>query len=117
MKMLIDAQLPRRLARWLAQQGHDAVHTLDLRDRNRTPDASLITMADNDGRVVVTKDSDFTDSFLIRRKPAKLLLISTGNMSNDELLQLFALHLPMMVVALESSSFVELTSSSLVVRE
>lgn len=30
MRFLIDAQLPRRLARWLAALGHDAVHTLDL---------------------------------------------------------------------------------------
>jgi predicted nuclease of predicted toxin-antitoxin system len=28
MKFLVDAQLPRRLAKWLAGQGCDALHTL-----------------------------------------------------------------------------------------
>jgi predicted nuclease of predicted toxin-antitoxin system len=36
MKFLADAQLPRRLARWLSAQGHDAVHTLELPAGNRT---------------------------------------------------------------------------------
>jgi predicted nuclease of predicted toxin-antitoxin system len=30
MKFLVDAQLPRRLARLLTATGHDAIHTLDL---------------------------------------------------------------------------------------
>ncbi|MBM4227232.1 MAG: hypothetical protein FJ164_05755 [Gammaproteobacteria bacterium] len=38
MKFLVDAQLPCRFAQWLAQHGHDALHTLDLPGGNRTPD-------------------------------------------------------------------------------
>jgi predicted nuclease of predicted toxin-antitoxin system len=38
MKFVVDAQLPRRLARELAEFGHDAVHTLDLPAGNHTPD-------------------------------------------------------------------------------
>jgi predicted nuclease of predicted toxin-antitoxin system len=30
MKFIIDAQLPRRLARFLQGLGYDAIHTLDL---------------------------------------------------------------------------------------
>jgi predicted nuclease of predicted toxin-antitoxin system len=30
MKFLVDAQLPRRLARFLAEQGHDVLHTREL---------------------------------------------------------------------------------------
>ncbi len=37
MNFLVDAQLPRRLARILTGAGHDAVHTLDLPNANRTP--------------------------------------------------------------------------------
>lgn len=39
MKFLIDAQLPRRLARRLEAAEHDAIHTLDLPAGNRTTDA------------------------------------------------------------------------------
>jgi len=42
MKFLVDAQLPRRMALWLSESGHDAKHTLDLPAGNRTPDAEVI---------------------------------------------------------------------------
>ena len=65
MKFLVDAQLPRRLCYWLLERGHDAVHTLDLELGNRTPDLEIIRIADRDGRIVVTKDDDFVQSFLL----------------------------------------------------
>jgi uncharacterized protein with PIN domain len=64
MKFLVDAQLPRNLARWLAEAGHDALHTLDLPRKNRTTDAEVVERAVQDGRVVVSKDSDFVASYL-----------------------------------------------------
>lgn len=30
MKLLIDAQLPPRLAEWLCDKGHDAIHVADI---------------------------------------------------------------------------------------
>ncbi|MDO8933216.1 MAG: DUF5615 family PIN-like protein, partial [Rhodocyclaceae bacterium] len=68
MKFLVDAQLPRRLCLWLAEAGHDTLHTLDLPGGNRTTDEQIIAIADRDGRVVVTKDDDFVESFLVRGK-------------------------------------------------
>lgn len=59
MKLLLDAQLPRRLARELTAAGHDAVHPLDLLKGNRTPDDELTALAVHDTRVVVSKDADF----------------------------------------------------------
>ncbi len=85
MKFLIDAQLPRRLAGRLREVGFDAIHTLDLPLANRTPDAIINEVSVNEQRVVVTKDSDFVDTFVLRGKPWKLLLVSTGNIRNDEL--------------------------------
>jgi len=55
-RLLIDAQLPRRLASWLTSRGHDATHTLDLPDANRTTDAVISTVADAEDRIVVTKN-------------------------------------------------------------
>jgi predicted nuclease of predicted toxin-antitoxin system len=69
----------------LREQGHDALHTLDLPDENRTTDARIVEIAAQEGRVVVTKDADFVESFILHHKPEKLLLISTGNISNLEL--------------------------------
>jgi predicted nuclease of predicted toxin-antitoxin system len=56
MKFLVDAQLPRRMALWLRERGHDALHTLDLPDANRTTDAEIVELAIRDSRVVVTKE-------------------------------------------------------------
>ena len=74
MKFLIDAQLPRRLAHQLEAAGFETTHTLDLRQRNRTTDQSLITLSLKEQCVILTKDSDFVESFLLKREPWKLLL-------------------------------------------
>ena len=85
MKFLVDAQLPRRAVGWLHAAGCDAVHTLDLPDANHTTDTQIIDVALREQRAVITKDADFVDSHTLRQRPAKLLLISTGNISNAEL--------------------------------
>ena len=79
MRFLVDAQLPRRLANWLRSEGHDAVHTLDLPDGNRTRDSELNAISVRERRTIITKDEDFVDSFLLRNEPHKLCLIATGN--------------------------------------
>jgi predicted nuclease of predicted toxin-antitoxin system len=93
MKFLVDAQLPRRLVFCLRGAGHDPLHTLDLPHGNRTPDAEILALAARDGRIVVTKNADFVDSFLLSHAPPKLLLISTGNIRNSELEALFVAEL------------------------
>lgn len=42
MRFLVDAQLPRRFCVWLAEAGHDAVHTLELPNGNRTSDWEIL---------------------------------------------------------------------------
>jgi predicted nuclease of predicted toxin-antitoxin system len=78
-KFFVDAQLPKRLARWLAAHGHDVLHTLDLPQANRTQDSAIADLAFLEGRVVVSKDGDFVDSHLVQKRPPKLLLVATGN--------------------------------------
>src|SRR5277367_1130231 len=45
MKFIVDAQLPRRLARELIAAGPDAVHTLNLPGGNRTHDREITSIA------------------------------------------------------------------------
>ncbi len=114
MRFLVDAQLPRQLAAKLVEWGHDALHTLDLPEGNRTRDREIRRSADDDSRVVITKDSDFVDSHLLSGSPGRLLLVSTGNISNHALVGLFEAHLEGMVAAFDSVSFIELGSSRLI---
>lgn len=115
MKFIIDAQLPRRIAILLNQAGHDALHTLDLPQANRTPDTKIVQVAAREDRVVVSKGSDFVDSFLLDRKPEKLLLISTGNITNRDLEAVLLPNLAVIVAALEENDFVELTRTALII--
>lgn len=115
MKFIVDAQLPRRLARDLAAAGHDVTHTLDLPLRNRTPDSEVVALAAREGRVVVTKDSDFVTTFFLHGAPPKLLLISTGNISNDALSHLMAANLATLVTAFAKHDFVELNASAITI--
>jgi predicted nuclease of predicted toxin-antitoxin system len=117
MKFLVDAHLPRRLAVHLCEAGHDALHTLDLPNQNRTSDKELIAIADRDQRVVVTKDADFVQSYALMRRPKRLLLISTGNITNKELEDLIIPNLPRLVTALETHHFVELSRNLLIVHD
>ncbi|HLF96301.1 MAG TPA: DUF5615 family PIN-like protein [Methylococcaceae bacterium] len=117
MKFLVDAQLPRRLALWLAENGHDALHTLDLPLGNHTSDAEIIARADREQRVVVTKDDDFVQSFLLSGEPARLLLIATGNVSNAELEKLIRENLAYIETALDKHRFLELNRDALVIHE
>jgi predicted nuclease of predicted toxin-antitoxin system len=88
MRFLVDAQLPRRMVDWLSAAGCDAAHTMDLPLRNQTPDKEITGLANREQRILVTKDGDFVDSHLLSGEPAKLLLLTTGNISNRALEQL-----------------------------
>jgi predicted nuclease of predicted toxin-antitoxin system len=89
MNFLVDAQLPKTLSLLLAMIGHDSIHTLDLPDKNLIQDNFLLQLAEKDGRVIITKDLDFLESQLITGEPKKLILVKTGNIKDQELLNLF----------------------------
>ena len=112
MKFLVDAQLPVRLADWLREAGHDARHTLELPLGNRTPDSEIVSLATGEQRVVVTKDSDFVQSFVLTGEPA-LLLISTGNIANTDLETLLRQQLATIAEAFGNHRFVELRRDAL----
>lgn len=113
MKFLVDAHLPRRLAYQLRAFGHEAVHTLDLPRGNRTPDSELGDLSVRDHAIVVTKDADFVNTFTVQGVPYKLLLVSTGNITNAALETLVTQHMADITAAFVSHDFVELTDPDL----
>ncbi|MBW4617033.1 MAG: DUF5615 family PIN-like protein [Desmonostoc vinosum HA7617-LM4] len=62
------AQLPTRLVKLLQQADYDTIHTRNLPLQNATTDVEINTISMQQERIVVTKDSDFLDSFLISLK-------------------------------------------------
>ncbi|MFM7426331.1 MAG: DUF5615 family PIN-like protein [Elainella sp.] len=77
MKFLVDAQLPIHLVRLLQEAGYDTIHTKELPQQSATPDSIINFVSIQEERVVITKDSDFVDSFLTVQQPYKLLLINS----------------------------------------
>src|SRR5260221_3192110 len=115
MKFLVDAQLPRRLVFRLRDAGHDALHTLDLPHGNRTTDMEIAALSMREERVVITKDADFVASFILSHQPFKLLLISTGNITNSQLEALLLAHLPAIEAAFAAQDYLELNRTTLIV--
>ena len=115
MKLIVDAQLPLRLAELLTASGHDVVHTTSLADGNRTTDAEIARLADAQDRVVVTKDHDFLYGHLLNGSPRRLLLVATGNICNDDLIALFRRVEQLLAEALDRATLVELNRDAVVI--
>jgi predicted nuclease of predicted toxin-antitoxin system len=114
-KFLIDAQLPVRLAAYLSRAGHDVVHSSALPEGNRTSDEVLAELADAEDRVMVTKDRDFEIGHALRGMPRRLLLVTTGNITNNALLGLFENSLTLLERELSTADYVELSAIAVIV--
>ncbi|MFB2893323.1 DUF5615 family PIN-like protein [Aerosakkonemataceae cyanobacterium BLCC-F50] len=117
MKFLVDAQLPVRLARVLQSMGYDTIHTKDLPLQNATKDTEINTLSVQESRIVITKDRDFFDSFIIQQEPYKLLLVTTGNITNNELVELFVKNLPQLAQLFQQHSLIEINRNAIAVHQ
>jgi len=111
MKFIVDAQLPRSLAIFLNNKGIECIHTLDLPAQNRTSDHVIIEIAMNGGYIIIAKDLDFLETFLIKSKPEKLILVKTGNIANKDLLRIFELNIDTILEMINTCNLVEVGQS------
>ncbi len=105
---LVDQQLPARLAAHLKDLGHDARHIKQYPGGTTMPDTQIAAIADLERRTVVSKDDDFHLLHLTRRRPARLLLVTCGNIATADLLALVNANLADLIPAVASYWFVEL---------
>lgn len=117
MKYLVDAQLPYLLVEVLRQRGYDVIHTDDLPDRDETSDTIIRQVAAQEGWIVITKDSDFLNSHLLFKQPARLLLLTTGNIKNRKLLDLFRQTIESIDELFRLHSFIELSNDEVIVHD
>ena len=114
MRFIVDAQLPKSLAFFLRSRGFDAIHTLELPNKNITKDREINQISLAEQRVVISKDNDFYDSFRAKQEPYKLLYLTTGNIRNRQLIELFDKNLLLIIHELNSSSVVELSRTKVI---
>ncbi len=91
------------------------IHTGDLSSQNLTKGNIIIKIAEEQNRVVITKDSDFFEHYLIHGKPDKILMITTENIVNKELIALFQANLPQLLTLLADNQVVEINNEKITV--
>ncbi len=111
MNFIVDAQLPRSLSEFLKSKGLRSVHTLEFPKQNATSDVEIIKIALEQNSIVITKDLDFLDSFLLKKEPSKLILVKTGNVSNKMLIEIFRKNLEDIVSMMSRSNLIEIGQS------
>ncbi len=114
MRFIIDAHLPKSLTRIFKELGHIAIHTTDLPQENKTSDADITLEAGEDG-IVISKDDDFYQSFLLYRNPPKLIFVKVGNMRLRELKALFTKVAPTLIELLAQHDLLELHKENIIV--
>jgi len=89
MKFLCDVHISYKLTKHLEELGYEAIHVNNILDKWFTKDNDISKYADLNDLIIISKDADFRDSFFLRKIPRKLIKINLGNISNQELLQIF----------------------------
>jgi predicted nuclease of predicted toxin-antitoxin system len=117
MIFIIDAHLPRVICTYFKNQGHQAIHTLELPEKNLTDDTEIAQIAFEKGAIVISKDSDFYHSFLLHRKPPKLVLVKVGNMRLPELRNLFEQEALKIAELMKVHSLIEVHQNQILVLE
>ena len=90
MRFLCDVHISFKISRHLSSLGHETIHVNDILDKWFTKDSEISAYADLNDSILITKDSDFKNSFAINHTPRKLIKINLGNISNQELIKILS---------------------------
>ncbi len=72
MKFIVDAQLPKSLSDFFIESGYNSIHAFELPAQNRTGDNAIAKKANDENRIVVTKDIDFLRALSLKFKTIKI---------------------------------------------
>lgn len=89
MKFLCDVHISIKLAKHLNNKGFECVHINTILDKWFTSDSTIAKYSNENNFILITKDFDFKNSFLLNKTPKKLIKINLGNISNRELIEIF----------------------------
>jgi predicted nuclease of predicted toxin-antitoxin system len=83
MKILCDVHISFKVSKFLNSLKIEAIHINEILEKWNTKDDDICNYADENNFIVLTKDSDFKNSFLIQNTPNKLI----GNISTSQLIE------------------------------
>ncbi|SDC53865.1 Predicted nuclease, contains PIN domain, potential toxin-antitoxin system component [Algoriphagus faecimaris] len=93
MKFLCDVHIPFKLVSFFQDLGYESVHVNSILEGSSTKDSEIAKFADEGNYILISKDADFKISFLLKRKPKKLVKINLGNISNKALIEIFKIRI------------------------
>ena len=76
LKFIVDTQLPPSLVLKLLKAGLDAVHTTNDPNGHLMNDKKIRQIAVAEERIIITKDSDFYDYFILKESLRKFSLLN-----------------------------------------
>ena len=100
MQFLVDAQLPKALARFRTSVGHDTEHVADV-GLLSADDPGIWDHAMQAGAAMISKDEDFSDRIVLDPSGPPIVWVRRGNCSNAALLGWFMPLLPGVVASLQ----------------
>jgi predicted nuclease of predicted toxin-antitoxin system len=84
MRLLLDQNLSWRLTAFCKQHFPGSAHIRDF-DLTTADDRDLWAFAQREGYAIVTKDADFDDERAFPGPPPKLIRLTIGNASTDQI--------------------------------
>ena len=88
MKLLLDANISRKLVDLLTPVYGECAHVDFIGLAVPAADIAIWNYAQNNGYIIITKDSDFVDLLELNNFPPKVVLLKTGNNSSRALAEL-----------------------------
>ena len=113
-EFIVDTQLPPSLAVYLTGKGFDSIHTTFYTDGHLLQDNEIVEIAIKENRIIITKDSDFLDNYILKGTPPKVVIIQLGNISNKELFSYFDKNLNKTISLLKSNNLVIMSKTNII---
>ena len=85
MDFLCDVHISMKVSKRIEELGHNSTHVNFILNKWNTTDAQITEYAERNNLILITKDQDFRNGFLLNSKPKKLVKINLGNISNKKL--------------------------------
>lgn len=89
MIFLCEVHIPYKLVNFLRSKNCSAFHINDIFSDSNISDSVICNYADMNDCIVITKDSDFKKTYLLKRTPKKLIKLNVGKSSTGQIIDLF----------------------------
>ncbi len=93
LRFIVDTQLPPSLTMKLNEWGFDATYTTTFDNGHLLSDSNIRKIATEQNRIIITKDTDFWEYYLVKKSPPKVFLLELGNISNKDLFHIIEANL------------------------